>query len=118
MRAPVLGKPSTLALYVAEIHGRSDALGFVVRTVETCRWQDQGFEVSREVADYHFNDGAVIRRTVEQDDIPTDAACAECWIIYEVLSDGESGAEIHPQRQMFQNACREAFWLAYHTYSD
>lgn len=106
---------SSLATYVAAIHQRTEVLRFVLETVEKSRWQDQGFEVSREVVDYHFSNGVVVRRTVEQDDFPTDATCSECWIIYEVMSNGDFGVEIHPRRQMFQNICRELFWLAYHT---
>lgn len=82
-------------------------------SVERTQWLDQGVEVRREVATWQFADGAVIRRTVEEDDFPAALACAECWITYEVLASAPENP-IHPARQVFENACRESFWLAYH----
>ncbi|TDR73872.1 hypothetical protein [Paludibacterium purpuratum] len=76
------------------------------------RWQDQGFEVERAVAEYRFADGATIRRTVERDQFPSELACAECWISYEVLTHG--AAQVAPAHKTFGNTCREAFWLRYH----
>ena len=68
----------------------------------------------REVATWQFADGAVIRRTVEEDDFPAALACAECWITYEVLASAPENP-IHPACQVFENVCRESFWLAYHS---
>lgn len=104
----------SLSTYVAVIHRRTGPLAISGETVEESRWRDQGFEVRKEVATYRFDNGAVIRRTVEQDDFPSEAACAECWITYEVLSNGAAGVAIEPTRKVFENACREAFWLAYY----
>lgn len=104
-----------LSTYVAAIHQQASPLSISGKTVEKSSWQDQGFEVSKEITDYHFDNGAVIRRTVEQDNFPNEAACVECWITYEVISSGDTVAGINPPRKIFENACREAFWLAYHT---
>lgn len=104
-----------LAAYVGAIHRQPSPHTLADESVERTSWLDQGIEVRQEVAVYRFADGAVIRRTVEQDSFPSDLACTECWITYEVLAHGDSGSPIHPVRQVFENACRESFWLAYHT---
>ncbi|BCL76854.1 hypothetical protein JHS3_25900 [Jeongeupia sp. HS-3] len=103
-----------LADYVASILGQAAIPTIVAATTRSERWQDQGFEVRKVVTTYRFDNGAIIRRTVEQDDFPDAQACAECWIGYEVLVPGSAGAGITPARKSFDNACREAFWLAYH----
>lgn len=74
---------------------------------------DQGFEVSKEETIYRFDNGVAIRRCVEQDQFPTELACAECWICYEVVEPVP--VAVSPARKTFENACREAFWLKYHT---
>jgi hypothetical protein len=104
-----------LSTYVAAIHHQTSPLTISDVTVEKSSWKDQGFEVSKEVTDYHFDNGAAIRRTVEQDNFPCEAVCAECWISYEVISTGKAVLNISPTRMVFENACRESFWLAYHT---
>ncbi|RZI42681.1 hypothetical protein EGT07_11830 [Herbaspirillum sp. HC18] len=104
-----------LSTYVAAMHRRASPLAISDTTTEKSSWEDQGFEVSKEVTDYRFENGVVIRRTVEQDNFPSEAACAEMWIIYEVLSKGIVEGDISPARKVFENACREAFWLSYHT---
>lgn len=101
--------------YVATIHGRPGASAIADMSTATSSWQDQGFEVSKEVTDYRFENGVVVRRTVEQDDFPSEAACAEVWITYEVVSNGNIAAAVTPARKVFENACRESFWLSYHT---
>lgn len=105
----------TLAEYIAAILGRASSQSVVDRVANTSVWQEQGFAVSTEVTDYRFENGVVIRRTVEQDDQPSEQACAECWITYEVIDQGSAATVIHPARVVFQNACRESFWLTYHT---
>ncbi len=101
--------------YVAAIRGQASSLTISGMTVEKSSWQDQGFEVCKEVSEYRFDNGAIIRRTVERDNFPSEAACAEQWITYEVISKGNAVADISPARKVFENACRETFWLAYHT---
>lgn len=104
-----------LATFIHAIHYPDKGLQFSCETVENTSWQDQGFHVSREVNLYRFGNGVVIKRTIEEDDFPSEAACAERWTIYEVVSTGRHGRVIDPMRQSFENACREAFWLKYHT---
>lgn len=105
----------SLSTYVAAIHRQAGPVGIATTSVAKSSWRDQGFEVTKEVTDYHFDNGAVIRRTVEQDNFSGEAACTECWITYEVLSPGHAVTAIRPARQVFENACRESFWLTYHT---
>jgi hypothetical protein len=102
-----------LSTYVAAICCQRSAVAISGCSVEQSSWEDQGFVVSREVLDYQFENGVVIRRTIEQDNFPCEMACAECWITYEVISSGPNN--ISPARKTFENACRESFWLAYHT---
>ncbi|MBV8045860.1 MAG: hypothetical protein JO171_01800 [Paludibacterium sp.] len=83
---------------------------------KTEAWRDQGFDVERETASYRFDDGVVIRRTVERDRFPSELACAECWITYEVLTQGAE--TVIPANKTFGNACRETFWLRYHLAGD
>lgn len=104
-----------LSTYVSAICHRTGPLAVSGETVEKSCWQDQGFEVCREVTTYRFDNGVVIQRTIERDHFPSGMACAECWITYDVISNGNSGVEINPSRKGFENACRESFWLAYHT---
>lgn len=75
-------------------------------------WTDQGYMVTAEQRTYVFDDGAMIKRMTEQDDYPAEAACAECWIRYEVIRQPATGT-IHPGHISFNNACREAFWRRY-----
>lgn len=107
--------PESLAIYVGAVLGRTGPRVIVGRSAEKACWQDQGFDVREDVETYHFDNGVILRRTVEQDDFPAELACAECWITYEVLSHGTTGIEVSPARKVFDNACREGFWLAYHT---
>jgi hypothetical protein len=104
-----------LSTYVAAIYGQPSSVAISGSTVDKSSWDDQGFVVSKEVIDYRFENGAAIRRTVEQDTFPSEMACVECWITYEVISAGLGLGDISPARKVFENACRESFWLAYHT---
>lgn len=103
-----------LSTYVGAILGQAGAVRIVSREQGEECWQDQGFSVSKQIWLYGFDNGVLIRRTVEQDDFPCGQACAECWICYEVLSPGSLESPPRPARQTFSNACREAFWLKYH----
>ncbi|TKC87968.1 hypothetical protein FAZ69_17065 [Trinickia terrae] len=103
-----------LATYVGAIHGQPSAVKIV--GVETKResWSDQGFDVDRQETVYSFDNGVVIRRVVELDDFPADLACAECWINYDVIEHGR-GRTVSPSSKSFDNACRETFWLKFHS---
>ena len=102
-----------LATYVGAIHGRPGAVTITEQAVATERWLDQGFEVVQEETVYRFSNGVVIRRQIEQDQFPSELACAECWISYEVMEQPPALA-IQPVHKSFDNACREAYWLNYH----
>jgi hypothetical protein len=103
----------SLCRYVAAILERATQPLIVAREAAGDRWLDQGFAVCREVCRYRFADGTVILRTEERDEFPDGAACAECWITYEVIAVGSAGS-VEPQRKTFDNACRESYWLSYH----
>lgn len=113
-RSTPAGDMTSLATYVAAIHAKPGAPTVAEKTVATSHWQDQSFDVRREVTTYRFDNAVTIRATVEQDSFPDELACAECWISYEVLSNGASAIDVRPLRKVFENACRESFWLAYH----
>ncbi|MBS0355922.1 MAG: hypothetical protein JSR83_18710 [Proteobacteria bacterium] len=113
--SPMNTPTDVLHAYVSAILDKPSPLVISGTTVERSSWLDQGFEVTKEVTDYAFNNGAVIRRTVEQDNFPCESACAEVWITYEVISSGDVALGISPQCKTFENACRESFWLAYHS---
>lgn len=103
-----------LFTYVSAIHQLSSPVRIARRQSQVERWPDQGFEVSKTTTTYWFDNGAVIRQTVEQDSFPSALACAECWISYEVIAQNDASPAIAPHRQVFENTCRESFWLAYH----
>ncbi|WP_158361703.1 RHS domain-containing protein [Burkholderia pyrrocinia] len=77
------------------------------------RWTDDDVEVTRDETEYRFDNGAIVRRSVEQDRAPSDLLCAECWIDYDVLRHPDA-QPVSPTRLTFDNACRETFWLRYH----
>ena len=68
--------------------------------------------VTAEEKTYAFDDGALIKRTAKQDDYPSDAACAECCIFYEVVRQPLDKA-VSPCHVSFNSACREAYWQRY-----
>ena len=104
-----------LANYVAAIRQLRSPIGIECTTRGVSMWKEDGFVVTRETVTYRFTDGAAILCTTEQDSIPAEAeVCPECWITYEVVSDGDSTERITPTRMTFDSNCREAFWLRYH----
>ncbi|HEM7880006.1 hypothetical protein LGM58_20810 [Burkholderia contaminans] len=102
-----------LISYVAAIHGLSGPVSIVSHTASHDRWTDDDVEVTRDETEYRFDNGAIVRRSVEQDRAPSDLLCAECWIDYDVLRHPDA-QPIGPTRITFDNACRETFWLRYH----
>jgi hypothetical protein len=105
-----------LITYVNAIHGHPAPVAIVERSTARDGWHDQGYDVHREDTEYVFDNGVVIRRSVEVDEFPADLACAECWITYEVVRHG-AAQRVAPATQRFDNPCREAFWLRYHSES-
>lgn len=103
-----------LFTYVSAIHQLASPVAILRQESETESWMDQGFEVAKTATTYCFDNGVVIRQTVERDAFPSELACSECWIVYEVLSQGNLAGKPFPPRQVFENTCRESFWLSYH----
>ncbi|GGP17702.1 hypothetical protein [Silvimonas iriomotensis] len=104
---------SHLVDYINAMHG-ARATAKIVHTETTMEsWLDDGYEVTRQDITCTFDNGVVIRRQLEQDQFPTDLACAECWISYEVLQQPASQSAVTPARISFDNACREQFWRRY-----
>ena len=104
-----------LASYVAAIRQRRSPMCIESMTRDALSWQEDGFKVTQETVTYRFTDGATIFCTTEQDSVPVDVdICPECWITYEVVSDGHSDERITPARMTFNSTCREAFWLKCH----
>ncbi|MDR3481461.1 MAG: hypothetical protein P4L91_12200 [Burkholderiaceae bacterium] len=106
---------NNLAIYASTILQETNRVSIMRQETIKESWPDQGFEVRNEQTTYWFEDGAVIRRTVEQDTFPDDLACTESWITYEVIMDSQSQGVIEPLRKTFDNHCREAFWTRFHT---
>lgn len=102
-----------LISYVAAIHGLPGPVSIVSHTTSHDRWTDDDVEVMRDETEYRFDNGAIVRRSVEQDRAPSDLLCTECWIDYDVLRHPDA-QPIGPTRITFDNACRETFWLRYH----
>ena len=102
-----------LISYVAAIHGLAGPVQIVSHATSHDRWTDDDVEVTRDETEYRFDNGAIVRRSVEQDRAPSDLLCAECWIDYDVLRHPDA-QPINPSRLTFDNACRETFWLRYH----
>ncbi|NBF11889.1 hypothetical protein [Pseudomonas sp. Fl4BN1] len=101
-----------LANYVSAILGLSSSrIGSLEKSNQET-WLDQGFTVTAEEKTYAFDDGALIKRLAEQDNFPSDAVCAECWISYEVVRQ-PLDKMVSPSHISFNNACREAYWLRY-----
>lgn len=101
-----------LSNYVAAVLGKPAMVTIVRQESAEERWPDQGFMVTRRSTTFWFNNGVVLRRVIEQDDFPSDLACAECWIDYQLVSAAD--LDVQPARKSFDNTCRESFWLAYH----
>lgn len=106
-----------LLTYISAIFDLPSAATIARRSSEQSCWQEDGFEVRQEVATYYFSNGVVVRRTSEQDSFPSQAACAECWISYDVPSNGQASILVAPDSRRFDSTCREAFWLKFHTAS-
>lgn len=102
-----------LVEYVRAIFGLPARTAIRERQVERQQWLDQGYEVTRETVLYRFADGVSILRTEERDAFPTGLACAECFIDYRVVEP--AGLTIEPAGQRFDSACRERYWLRYHS---
>ena len=103
-----------LSTYISAIHELTSPVAIVRRESEADRWLDQDFEVTKTITTYWFDNGVVIRKSVERDTFPSELACSECWINFEVIAQSELLESISPRCKTFENSCRESFWLAYY----
>ena len=104
-----------LLTYIGAIFNLPSQAVIERRDIAQSSWQEDGFDVRQEVPTYYFSNGVVVRRTSEEDSFPSQAACAECWITYEVPSNGQAPVEVLPAVRRFDSRCREAFWLKFHS---
>jgi len=99
-----------LSTYLKAIRGSSTTVSVADRGIDSTSYLDNGVQVTLTETLFRFNNGVVVKHTVESDDSsPAGPYCHECWITYEVIEN--CGHEIFPQRKIFASACREAFWL-------
>nr|WP_294864507.1 hypothetical protein [uncultured Pseudogulbenkiania sp.] len=108
-----VSKMDKLATYVGAIFGLPSPVSIIEFSTTQDMWLDQGIEVRLEQTIYRFDNGVVIRHEIEQDEFPSELACAECLISYEIIEQ-VPGKEITPASKRFDNTCQESFWLKYH----
>ncbi len=107
---------SHLSKYVEAILHPELNCDYVIDDVKTRvkQWNEDEVEVTQEISTYHFTNGAVIKRVVEQNHEPVELEnCAEGWIMYMVMQQNQTLPDIRPKRIQFNSSCREAFWLRY-----
>ncbi len=107
---------SHLSNYVEAILHPELACTHIIQKVETRtkQWIEDDTEVSQEISTYHFDNGAVIKRIIEQNhEAMMLDSCDDSWIIYMVIEQKKPAPVISPKRIQFNSACREAFWLRY-----
>lgn len=100
---------NSLASYIRCIHNQPSHLVIRHQSSQQECYLDDGIEISERQSFYYFENGVVIRYDVEQDSAPSDQACQECWISYEVIEQGEQ--RVRPASKTFYNACQQSFWL-------
>ncbi len=104
-----------LALYVGLIQQpNSNPLLHIIKheQVQT-KQQDTDLEIQTSTEKFYFNDGAIIEKNTEQDDLAIEVeACNECWIQYQVLQH-PNNLKISPNKIQFNSHCREQYWLKY-----
>ncbi len=100
---------NTLYTYIKAIKNQQSGVSITHQHAKAHSYMDDGVEVSESVTTYHYDNGVVIRCRVERDNYPTELACEECWISYEVIESAQQS--IRPSRKVFHNACQESFWL-------
>lgn len=103
-----------LATYVSAILGLPSPVAIQKHERTLDSWWDQGVEVEREEAVYVFDNGAVVRWSMELDQPTSTLVCADCWIDCEVI-EHPPRHRISPKRKGFDNTCRESFRLKYHS---
>jgi len=99
-----------LSTYLKAIHGSCTTVSVADRKIDSTSYLDNGVQVNLTETLLRFNNGVVVKHTVERDESsPAGPYCQECWITYEVIET--CGHEKSPQRKIFTSTCREAFWL-------
>lgn len=74
-------------------------------------YRDGELQVQWQRSRYTFADGVELTCTREWDELlQPAAACAECWISYEVSASRE-GERVSPQCKQFISECQLQFWL-------
>lgn len=99
----------TLFTYIKAIHDQPTSAIIVNESVKTNSYTEDGVEICEQEKIYSFHNGVIIRYLSEQDNAPSELACAECWISYEVLDARQ--LPIKPLRKSFHNHCQESFWM-------
>ncbi len=70
-------------------------------------YEEDGMTVFHQQDSYRFADGKLLECDREIDDVVSDMACSECWIVY-VLKDN-CGQVLG--KKSFISFCQESFWL-------
>ncbi|MGI0119828.1 hypothetical protein [Zooshikella sp. RANM57] len=102
-----------LSHYIQAIHGQKTPASIVKQSESKNSYLDEGVEVKEVETTYYFDNGVIIKNTIEQDTIPSDNVCPECWISYSVIDT--AGINIQPLNKLFHNHCQEQFWLKMHS---
>ncbi|MBV1841303.1 hypothetical protein [Photobacterium ganghwense] len=100
-----------LSSYILAIH-QPDARFAITNAVSHTRMEKEAdIEVEEQETVYTFENGVVIRYTLENSTELTEQSCDECWVTYEVLDNLNL---VSPKRKTFYNRCQETFWLETH----
>lgn len=98
-----------LITYIKAIHRQPGQATITRQQSEHYSEHDEsGTLIQHQQTTYWFANGVVICHQREQDHVPSEQLCAECWISYQVVI---SHMPITPPRKLFHNPCQEAFWL-------
>lgn len=100
---------NNLFTYIKAIHGQETNALIAKEHMRNNSYTDGGIEINEMETTYYFDNEVVICYKIEQDNVPSEQLCEECWISYEVLDAGQQ--QITPIRKTFHNACQESFWL-------
>ncbi|MBU2712650.1 hypothetical protein [Zooshikella harenae] len=95
------------------IHGQKTPVLVVKQFERKNSYLDEGIEMREVETTYYFDNGVIIKNTIEQDDIPSENRCPECWISYSVIDT--AGINIQPLNKLFHNHSQEQFWLKMHS---
>ncbi len=80
---------NNLFTYIKAIHGQETNALIAKEHMRNNSYTDGGIEINEMVTTYYFDNEVVIRYKIEQDNVPSEQLCEECWISYEVLDAGQ-----------------------------